>query len=305
MIGLALEGGADRCAFTAGVVDVLMRHQFYASAASGTSAGAGCVLNYRSKQPGLFRQMMLMQNEKPYFGICHMLRTGRFLNLNEMASQYAEQLNFPDYFRFSMQTDCVATCCENGESAYLTGNNKKVEILQALQASCALPMICAPVEIDGRHYVDGSIADPIPFQHLLEQGCQKVIVVLTGHDGCQPTDYRKFRPLLSVAYRKRYPALHHALLHRIARYQEQIVRMQQAQKTGGSVCDSARGSFHSAVHQRYAKNRSILPARVRTDRTHLASAGNMAVCRKYAKKLFFFSFLIEVFDIFLYFGFIF
>ena len=83
MIGLALEGGADRCAFTAGVVDVLMRHQFYASAASGTSAGAGCVLNYRSKQPGLFRQMMLMQNEKPYFGICHMLRTGRFLNLNE------------------------------------------------------------------------------------------------------------------------------------------------------------------------------------------------------------------------------
>lgn len=151
MIGLALEGGADRCAFTAGVVDVLMRHQFYASAASGTSAGAGCVLNYRSKQPGLFRQMMLMQNEKPYFGICHMLRTGRFLNLNEMASQYAEQLNFPDYFRFSMQTDCVATCCENGESAYLTGNNKKVEILQALQASCALPMICAPVEIDGRH----------------------------------------------------------------------------------------------------------------------------------------------------------
>lgn len=161
-----------------------------------------------------------------------MLRTGRFLNLNEMASQYAEQLNFPDYFRFSMQTDCVATCCENGESAYLTGNNKKVEILQALQASCALPMICAPVEIDGRHYVDGSIADPIPFQHLLEQGCQKVIVVLTGHDGCQPTDYRKFRPLLSVAYRKRYPALHHALLHRIARYQEQIVRMQQAQKTG-------------------------------------------------------------------------
>ena len=154
MIGLALEGGADRCAFTAGVVDVLMRHQFYASAASRTSAGAGCVLNYRSKQPGLFRQMMLMQNEKPYFGICHMLRTGRFLNLNEMASQYAEQR------------------------------------------------------------------------------CQKVIVVLTGHDGCQPTDYRKFRPLLSVAYRKRYPALHHALLHRIARYQEQIVRMQQAQKTG-------------------------------------------------------------------------
>lgn len=52
MIGLALEGGADRCAFTAGVVDVLMQHQFYASAASGTSAGAGCVFELSLQAAG-------------------------------------------------------------------------------------------------------------------------------------------------------------------------------------------------------------------------------------------------------------
>ena len=117
-------------------------------------------------------------------------------------------------------------------------------------------MICAPVEIDGRHYVDGSIADPIPFQHLLEQGCQKVIVVLTGHDGCQPTDYRKFRPLLSVAYRKRYPALHHALLHRIARYQEQIdANADRAQKTGAVFVIQPEVRSIPLFTREYAKNR--------------------------------------------------
>ena len=45
MIGVALEGGAERSSFTAGVMDALMAHDFYAGAASGTSAGAGCVLN--------------------------------------------------------------------------------------------------------------------------------------------------------------------------------------------------------------------------------------------------------------------
>ena len=36
MIGVALEGGAERSSFTAGVMDALMAHDFYAGAASGT-----------------------------------------------------------------------------------------------------------------------------------------------------------------------------------------------------------------------------------------------------------------------------
>lgn len=48
MIGIALEGGAERSAFTVGVLDQLMEYEFNASAVSGTSAGAGCALNFCS-----------------------------------------------------------------------------------------------------------------------------------------------------------------------------------------------------------------------------------------------------------------
>ena len=41
MIGVALEGGAERSSFTAGVMDALMAHDFYADEASVPSDGAG------------------------------------------------------------------------------------------------------------------------------------------------------------------------------------------------------------------------------------------------------------------------
>ena len=169
MIGIALEGGAERSSFTAGVIDALMARDFYAAAASGTSAGAGCVLNYRSRQQGVSLEMMIMERHSRYFGIRHMAHTGRFLNLDHMAQEYASRINWAVYQQFAMQTDFVATCCEDGEPAYLTDDGSRHRLFTAIKASCALPIICEPVELDGKHYVDGSIADPIPFLHLLEQ----------------------------------------------------------------------------------------------------------------------------------------
>ena len=118
MIGIALEGGAERSSFTAGVIDALMARDFYAAAASGTSAGAGCVLNYRSRQQGVSLEMMIMERHRRYFGIRHMAHTGRFLNLDHMAQEYASRIDWAVYQQFAMQTDFVATCCEDGEPAY-------------------------------------------------------------------------------------------------------------------------------------------------------------------------------------------
>ena len=162
MIGIALEGGAERSSFTAGVIDALMARNFYAAAASGTSAGAGCVLNYRSRQQGVSLEMMIMERHSRYFGIRHMAHTGRFLNLDHMAQEYASRIDWTVYQQFAMQTDFVATCCEDGEPAYLTDDGSRHRLFTAIKASCALPIICEPVELDGKHYIDGSIADPIP-----------------------------------------------------------------------------------------------------------------------------------------------
>mgnify|MGYP002508701979 CR=1 FL=1 len=46
----------------------------------------------------------------------------------------------------------------------------------AAKATCSVPMLCEPVEIDGHHYLDGSIADSIPIEHALECGCDKLVI---------------------------------------------------------------------------------------------------------------------------------
>jgi len=228
MTGIALEGGAERCSFSAGVLDQLMECGFTASAVSGTSAGAGCAINYRSAQTGISLEMMKMSRKNRYFGLQHMAQTGRFVNLDDMVARYALQIDFPTYFSSATSIDFTATCCESGLPAHLSGNHSKRQLLTALKASCALPIICQPVEIDGLHYVDGSIADPIPFAHLLENGCSKVLVILTGREDCRPTDYRKLKPLLWKYYKKSYPKLYHAILNRISLYEQSVHAMQRA-----------------------------------------------------------------------------
>lgn len=195
---------------------------------SGTSAGAGCAMNFRSGQRGISLDMMLVPKKERYFSVQNFLRTGRFVNLNQICLLYNKRLNFDAFQKSEILTDFAATSCEIGEPVYLSDHGDKKRLYQSLMASCALPIVCPSIEIDDAHYVDGSIADPIPFSHLLDLGCNKVIVILTGFLGCHPTNYRKLKPLLWQCYSEKYPKLYHAILHRIERYQNEVHQMQQA-----------------------------------------------------------------------------
>ena len=79
--------------------------------------------------------MMIMERHSRYFGIRHMAHTGRFLNLDHMAHEYASRISWDAYRHPSMQTDFVATCCEDGKPAYLTDAGSKQRLFTAIKAS--------------------------------------------------------------------------------------------------------------------------------------------------------------------------
>lgn len=58
------------------------------AAVSGISAGAGCAMNFRSDQRGISLDMMLVPKKERYFSVQNFLRTGRFVNLNQMCLLY-------------------------------------------------------------------------------------------------------------------------------------------------------------------------------------------------------------------------
>ena len=85
------------------------------------------------------------------------------------------------------------------------------------------------VDIDGKKYLDGGIADSIPVRKALSMGFDKTIVVLT-----QPADYVKdpMNKHMIRAFYHKYPNLCKTLEERHDRYNAQAADVAQLEKEG-------------------------------------------------------------------------
>jgi NTE family protein len=58
-----------------------------------------------------------------------------------------------------------------------SGGRTDVPLLDAVYASCALPLFYPPAEIAGELYVDGGVLDPLPVRRAAERGASRIIAV--------------------------------------------------------------------------------------------------------------------------------
>lgn len=233
-IGLILEGGASRTYFSCGVLDALLDLNIYAEDMVGVSAGISFGVSYVSRQKG--RNLEILQkyvSDKRYMGARHLLnrKNRSYYNLDFVFGEIPESLVPFDHQAFDGRSgSCIAvmTDVETGEPVYMEmAPDKK---FMALRASCALPLLFQPIEIDGRKYMDGGVSDSIPFQYALDHGCDKVIVLLT-----RPRDFVKTHEsaekLIRVACRK-YPKLVEKVSTRPERYNKQVEQLRQLEAEG-------------------------------------------------------------------------
>ena len=66
------------------------------------------------------------------------------------------------------------------EEWFGAGGRTDVPLADAVYASCALPLFYPPGEIDGRLYVDGGVADPLPIAYAAARGADRIIAVDVG-----------------------------------------------------------------------------------------------------------------------------
>ncbi|MBQ8170537.1 MAG: patatin family protein [Oscillospiraceae bacterium] len=233
--GLILEGGAIRGIFTAGVLDRLMENGIYLPYVIGVSAGGGNAMSYRSRQTGRTCRLMTAPKEESYYGLHQFWESKKIINLDKMCYEYPYKqfpFDFNTYFGSDIVTEYACTCCETGEAEYLSEPCDERRLLTICKATCSIPMLCEPVEFDGKHYLDGSIADSIPIERALEMGCDKVVIVLTKPEGnVAPTDYRKFKGVINAMY-KDYPAFVEACMTRVERYEKNKQLMEKMQRDG-------------------------------------------------------------------------
>ena len=82
----------------------------------------------------------------------------------------------------------VACNAEDGSTKYFDKSDVSYDNFDIMKASSAVPLACEPYVIDGVPYYDGGIADPIPVQKALDDGYDRVVVILTPGGGGTPTE---------------------------------------------------------------------------------------------------------------------
>ena len=212
----------------------MLRKDIYYDYVIGVSAGAGNAVNYVSRQEGRTKQIITHENAEAYYGVGQLFENKKILNLDTLVAEYALKdipFDFDTYFASETECETVVVNCETGKAEYKGNYKTKDEFLKCQMASCSVPFICNPVEMEGYHYLDGSIVDSIPVERAVNRGCEKIVVVLTKPEGSRPTDYSKMKKLIDWCYKK-YPELCDAMAHRKQAYDKQEKYMKRLVQEG-------------------------------------------------------------------------
>ncbi|MBQ9988791.1 MAG: patatin family protein [Clostridia bacterium] len=234
MTGLVLEGGAMRGMYSAGVLDVWMEHNVKFDVIVGVSAGALFGVNYLSGQKGrVIRYNKRFNGDKNYIGLRPLLREGNIINTEYAYHTVPHTLDVFDDAAFQasgVPFYAVVTNIETGEAEYIRLTSV-FEQMDVLRASGSMPFVSKPVEIGGRLYLDGGIADSIPFRHLQTLGCNKIVAVLTREPGYIK---KPMSPaLIRLKYGKNTP-LAQNLIRRHESYNSASGALQALENAGGA-----------------------------------------------------------------------
>lgn len=174
-LGVALSGGGARGFAHLGALKAMNEKGLFPELIAGTSAGALAGVLYADGYApdeimGFFRKMKFMEFTKftiPKEGIFTAIRFHDFLKKHLRATTF-EELKIP--------LRVVATDIEYGESYTFNSG----DLIPAVIASCSIPIVFTPVEINNHHYVDGGLFANFPVMCIRDE-CEKLIGVNVSH----------------------------------------------------------------------------------------------------------------------------
>lgn len=171
-LGLALSGGTARAIVHVGVLKALEEAGVRIDLLAGTSGGALVGSLYAAGIPiARLEELACRVRWRDLAGLT-MPRVG--LVSSEGIARFIERNTGPVTFdQLRIPTWVVATDLMTGEKVIL----REGRVGDAVRASCCIPQIYAPVELDGRYLVDGGLVEYVPVETARAMGADLVIAV--------------------------------------------------------------------------------------------------------------------------------
>lgn len=170
-IGFSLSGGFIRGMAHLGMLQALFENNIRPDILSGTSAGAiVSAFVADGREPfeimQLFSERSFTELAKVRPSMDSLLKMDYFIDFlkENLRARYIENLNIPIVI--------TATDFDHGKSVHFTSG----ELSLCIAASCCIPVLFSPVEIDGIRYVDGGVFMNLPVTPIRDC-CEKVLVL--------------------------------------------------------------------------------------------------------------------------------
>ena len=236
MIGIIDVGGGLRGIYGAGVFDRCIDDNIKFDYCIGVSAGSANAITYLAGQKGrTYRFYHDYSSRKEYMSLGNFLKVGQYIDLDYVYGTMTntggeDPLDFNAVLKNDGKLTVVTTNAQNGDPIYFTKDDFIIDDYRILKASSSLPVVCKSYEINGIPCYDGGIADPVPIDKALADGCDKIVLVLT-----RPADTPRVAGKDDNAaklLRKKYPAIAEKLTARYAVYNNCVEKAKQLEKEG-------------------------------------------------------------------------
>lgn len=173
VVGLALGSGSARGWAHIGVIQALEEMGIEPQVVAGTSIGAIVGGAYVTGTLNEFADWVKNLTVKDVVGLLDISFSGGVVKGEKLFSFFREHHENPDIETLDRKLVTVATDMKSGREIWIT----KGSMLDAARASCALPGLFSPFNLQGRWMLDGGLVNPVPVSAARAMGADVVIAV--------------------------------------------------------------------------------------------------------------------------------
>ena len=187
-VGFVLGGGGHRGAFEVGMLKALTEAGITPDLVVGNSVGAfNGVAVAAEPSPAMIEKLTSTWLHLPntevfqsplWMRAATILKHRTHLHSSDpLRNMLEEFLPVREFKELAVPFQCVAACIEDAAEHWFSHG----PLIPAILASSAVPGLLPPVEIEGRHYVDGGVVNSIPISRAVELGATEIYVMHVGH----------------------------------------------------------------------------------------------------------------------------
>lgn len=183
-IGLVLEGGGMRGAYTAGCLSWLIDNNVEFDYSVGISSGAMHLASFWLKNAKFLEDISVKTiASKEVIGIRSLLHEGTYVGSKTMTKLLQKmRYNTALIKEKNLPMEFGIYDLEQGKTVFFNAQDLDDDLIM-LGAACTLPIAGRIVDYRGMRLLDGGITKMVPIERALEQGCDKTLVIVTKPAG--------------------------------------------------------------------------------------------------------------------------